>query len=633
MGGSGVNLNLKSNILSDISKISNNTSYTIKLPKTANNLRIINGAIFPSSESDFAHKVHKARLERDGIVIVEDASLLLLKIGTDIECSLTWGVAGQMESVKDGNLSDLEAVKGRYTVWRTENNFPKIDIGLKDDEKNMGMHPYLRFDEIFNWINEESGNLFDASGLLPKLGKLIFPLLQRKKSDNIEQNYMEMMHSSSSFIGIENQGGYISLSDHGYMYLPFTLSGSISDSVDLDTILEEKVYDSKLYGLWPKRGLEVRYTEFLYYIKGTFKVTGLLLDGKLDETLRFAILQSEYNGSGYLYIDYIDIPLERGDEYEAYYSVDAYVKASQGHGSTHYPELSLWTKVGTTRYYYTSGETKQANIKVEFTGRIKIFVGEYGADEDDTLRPYTGIGIQSSSNKYYYAPNLPNIKKIDFIKGICNIFGLYAYLDEDRIKFNGYETLYDNKPVAADWSDFLVYPDREQDFAREMEYSLEGIAQHNRFKWKNSDEYDGADGEIFVENETVDYETDLVKSAFAACRNRGDKAYIPVYSYNEKGELEYDSDDKGYVLTVDGSSNTAAFRSDWEALIQEYYQGYRRLISNSLVINEYFILNSYQVKNVRMDVPIYLRKYGCYFAIVEIKTKDKDLCDVKLLKL
>lgn len=34
-----------------------------------------------------------------------------------------------------------------------------------------------------------------------------------------------------------------------------------------------------------------------------------------------------------------------------------------------------------------------------------------------------------------------------------------------------------------------------------------------------------------------------------------------------------------------------------------------------------------------MTNPVYLRQYGTYFAILEIKTGDNNLCDVKLLKL
>ena len=77
MSESGINLTFRSNLLSDISKIVSNYSYTIKLPKTANNLRITSGAVFPSSESSFPYLVHAGRVLRDGIVIIDNANVIL----------------------------------------------------------------------------------------------------------------------------------------------------------------------------------------------------------------------------------------------------------------------------------------------------------------------------------------------------------------------------------------------------------------------------------------------------------------------------------------------------------------------------------------------------------------------------
>lgn len=91
MSESGINLTFRSNLLSDISKIVSNYSYTIKLPKTANNMRIIGGAVLPSSESDFPYIVHSGRVLRDGIMIVDNANVVLLSIGEDIEVTLSWG--------------------------------------------------------------------------------------------------------------------------------------------------------------------------------------------------------------------------------------------------------------------------------------------------------------------------------------------------------------------------------------------------------------------------------------------------------------------------------------------------------------------------------------------------------------
>lgn len=119
MSESGINLTFRSNLLSDISKIVSNYSYTIKLPKTANNLRIISGAVFPSSESSFPYLVHAGRVLRDGIVIVGDADVFLLANDEEqLEICLNWNGLYGFESIKEKNLRDLPySIDVDYLPW------------------------------------------------------------------------------------------------------------------------------------------------------------------------------------------------------------------------------------------------------------------------------------------------------------------------------------------------------------------------------------------------------------------------------------------------------------------------------------------------------------------------------------
>ncbi len=86
-----ITLSYKSNLLTDISKIVSNSSYTIRLPKTANNLALIECAHLPSSISRYPYLKHKGTLLRNGIEIIKDAIVVLLEINESIEIALTWG--------------------------------------------------------------------------------------------------------------------------------------------------------------------------------------------------------------------------------------------------------------------------------------------------------------------------------------------------------------------------------------------------------------------------------------------------------------------------------------------------------------------------------------------------------------
>lgn len=86
-----ITLNFKSNIFTDLSKIVSNNSYTIKLPKTIRNQRIISHAELPSADSGYPRKYHDARYFRNGVEVIPTAKAVLISISDKIEIAMTWG--------------------------------------------------------------------------------------------------------------------------------------------------------------------------------------------------------------------------------------------------------------------------------------------------------------------------------------------------------------------------------------------------------------------------------------------------------------------------------------------------------------------------------------------------------------
>lgn len=106
-----ISLNYKSNLLTDISKIVSNNSYTIKLPKTAKNLSIIECSHIPSSTSRYPYLKHKGTVLRNGIEIIKDANVVLLETGEFIEVALTWGNVTNFAGV----VNDGKKIDGYFT--------------------------------------------------------------------------------------------------------------------------------------------------------------------------------------------------------------------------------------------------------------------------------------------------------------------------------------------------------------------------------------------------------------------------------------------------------------------------------------------------------------------------------------
>lgn len=64
LGKTDILLSFKSSLLTDISKIISNSSYTIKLPKTSKNLALIDCTHLPSATSRYPYLIHKGTLLR-----------------------------------------------------------------------------------------------------------------------------------------------------------------------------------------------------------------------------------------------------------------------------------------------------------------------------------------------------------------------------------------------------------------------------------------------------------------------------------------------------------------------------------------------------------------------------------------
>lgn len=165
-----ITLSYKSNLLTDISKIISNRSYTIRLPKTAKNLALIECSHLPSSISRYPYLKHKGTLLRNGIEMIKNANVVLLETSETIEVALTWGnVTNFAGVVNDGKkLTDIThgTVEGvDWVIWSNKGSnsaqFPLIDYGFNSGDPNVWYHPVVTVKWILDKIQEQSGVTFN----------------------------------------------------------------------------------------------------------------------------------------------------------------------------------------------------------------------------------------------------------------------------------------------------------------------------------------------------------------------------------------------------------------------------------------------------------------------------------------
>ena len=587
VGDTDISLNYKSNLLTDISKIVSNNSYTIKLPKTAKNLALIECSHLPSSTTKFPYLKHVGNVLRNGIIIVKDANVVLLSVSEYIETALSWGNVTNFAEIvsSDKKLTDLEYGTEEGTDWVVWNNkgsnsaqFPLINYGFNSGDSNVWYHPAITVKWILEKIQEESGVTFNfPSDKKTFIDKMIVPLLTRNDSQKINDAFPSFL-KMVGYVIVESTFSYLKLNYIGDSTQQYASVGG--------------PYGDRLYTKYP----------ITLKVKGTIEMLVKYNSGMdvNNQYLNLRVSQSDSSGN----ISSVST-IERKN-------YAAYIEAPNVRLLFNFDDLVS----------IESDEFMHFTIEAIATGASSSVLSLTVYDRNEI----------SFGEKFPLVPNLPDIKQIDFIKAVASMVGLFALPDgENGIKFIPFDNLSANKSKAVDWTNRVIMAYNSVT-PRNLQYTLDNIAQNNWFRYKEDDNVMGNyDGNIQVDDATIEYERDAITLPFSACSTKGGVAYIPLYSYNDNGELQYNKANPR-ILLLDGTKGI--FKGlEWTTLIANNYQTYKGLINNAKVVTEYIRLNSIELRDLEMDIPVYLAQYGCYLAIIEIKTKENDICECKLLKL
>ena len=270
--------------------------------------------------------------------------------------------------------------------------------------------------------------------------------------------------------------------------------------------------------------------------------------------------------------------------------------------------------------------------------------------------------------------HLPEMTQQEFIKNICNMFGLIPEtVSRDRkIKFWNYLDLYDNISSARDWSAYLSEADSE------VEYEFGDYAQSNYLRYKESEDVakDQGKGTMLIEDETLPAEKDTVTLSVSTCDEvlvltDEPTSRLAMNKYDNKTDTYISSkklDERIVYVSKSETSpaSTKTFRisdgvtgitpsgnfhsttdpkiaSSLEVSFSEllgatgYYFGYSglsRLLTKTNFIRAKFNLPVYEVAGLKHYIPVYLRQYKLYFYVNKIiNYVAGKLCIVENVKL
>jgi hypothetical protein len=336
-------------------------------------------------------------------------------------------------------------------------------------------------------------------------------------------------------------------------------------------------------------------------------------------------------------------------------------------GTTYSPDANIYlhsglSNVGTftlLSVYY---------LEAEYELEYDAVAGEHLTFWVDTHYPfyaYTISIVSIDDAKIDYASDiephlyLPDMTQTDFIKMICNLFGLIpdTIARDRKIKFWNFNDLYKNISIARDWSAYLSETEDE------CELKFGDYARNNYLKYEDSDDVveDTGKGTMQIDDETLDYEEDMVALSVSTCDENKILTDINVSRINFN---EWNSDDSVYDAADDidprivyvkqvtgktfGIRDSLSGGTSYDTVSPKIacssevsfsqlivnYAGLSRLLTKTNLRKAKFNLPVYEVAGLKHYIPIYLSQYRAYFYVNKINDYvPGQLCTIDLIKL
>lgn len=579
LGDSEITLNFKSNLLGDISKITASNSYTIKLPRTNKNIRLLDFPDVAGHESYMMRDYSNAEYYRNGVKLF-DAKAVLISCSEDgFDVALTWGMSEKFIQLMNDDKS-IQEFADMALPWNSSTTY---DNGLVNGQLS---HGYIRHNAGID-VDSNRDKIF------------IHPSV----------NCMRLLEEIASYYGLTMDWGsykqYIEL-----LYLPLISQKASSKynffEANITGTLDSDIKYVKFTQINRVDGINISNTE-------TYGDVVRIYETSLDWELDILIYTNKHNT-----LNVVEL---------AFYSNAQYIKSLQISSN----DIGLCAYKGVIPFDITEYSNITIRIRINngaLLGFIKSYIKIFSED------------VQSVSYNQYYpiGSNLPDISVVDFIKQICWLFGLFAIKSDTGVYFISVNKIIDNKDKAVDWSKKLVPTGWT---AKETSYTFGDFAQKNYFRYEENENAKSADGYMVVQNKTLDHEKDLVKLPYTAGGDNGDMRAVPYFKWSEDGttvELE-DCGDRimQLVISFDSQGKEDA-RLDFSDLkfqnrVSRFgLSFYQDIIKSPFVIKDTFRLTEIDLKNIDYTIPVYIERYAAFFAIISIKSQG-DYSECELLKL
>lgn len=594
-----ITLEIQNNLLNEPGKINLSHSYTIKIPRTYQNSRILRVPEHPANLDNKAHQYLRARYYRNGIDILGDMRAYLIKVTPEeYEVALVSTAFSALQALSDSKakLNDLEGLPilrwigssgTRPDYYAASVGFAPYVSGLPDNPYpalNAAEHPYIRLQMLLAIVMGNAGVEYEPpyegaaplglwnTALLAAPGHK--PTIQMEQESGVTADaavfsYGNILDLASPSIGwdwpwVSGQSEYTSFATQG---LPFRLFLNLAAPKGAD-------WSNVQVALVSLKELEFGYLD------------------PVGPVARWPF-RADADGNYFVRID---------EEIEP----------------------NAWTHLRIGLFTLDDEKFLPGQVPSRYDSEQPLVM---------LHRLHETVNI-AADNRFPIQGNLPDIGQWEFVKSCCAMLGMVLYVKDGRLRFVPGASIL-SKGSAVDWSDRLVM---ESDVPEEISYTLDGWAQSNRITYETDDEdlplpFD-ATAVLKVSDSTLKASRDYFKLPYAAS-NRDAAIHYKVDT--EKQEVE-DIDIAPRIFQV----RTNAAGRVWlefvesmygDGLIREYYADLQKVLEKPVKVTATVRMSETDIKTLDLCVPVYFRQFGKYYLVQKLQTSDSDSCKVELIQI
>ena len=593
---------LKSSVFTELTSVQANRTTTVKIPKTANNLRAIDFSNIPENNTLFPYRTKPVELFKNGLPIIQDGKGWILSISDYIEFSIIWGVNVDIKELQNLKLRDLpgdeyvdwdETGFGEFITDANGFGFAFADFIDTDnlDYKLLIYHPFVLVDWIFEKIKSNITYSINFPDYIDDIFDCIaIPMIDKNPSaiasgdDDLHFNFdgnfqINVVDDPSSFVS----GNQIVIKEDCIV--------SFSGSTVYKFLADDAISNCD----WAQLRI--------------FK------NGIFQTLLRY------YPFSGVYEIELTD-------------------------------DISFECSAG-------DRITFQLEVKWRFDHGIFSMTKTTWNNSRDQSEPTTGyltMGVKprdvKPGQKFPIIPNLPDMTAYELLQTIMAMFGLFGIYTSEGIEFYNIEDFYSKKDGASDWTNKVITGSNIDT----LTFALDSFTQKNWLKYADDDTVKtNANGFITSDNDTLDSERTIYQLKFAASDGStigigadSSLMYVPLYTpkiddngvpvLDDSGNITLDynkGSDRIGMITYSNNKSFALFPSNiyFAELISRFYYYYQQVVLNPKIVEVQFILSDMDIFNLDIMNPVYLEQTGNYYIIQELNISANNVAKAKLIQM